>query len=526
MDNEKETDNIIETGAGDPGGDYGDSAVVAQNGDAAQKPSDNLTDKPADILTDNLTDTLTDKPADNLTDILTFKPLDRPADNLTDKPADRLIDKPADKLTGVILWSAFLTAVFTSVVVIVLLRFFGLLSLSGAVDFRGSQRSVASVQKLQQVWDALNKDFYKPVDGDRMIEYAAAGMVNSLGDIYSTYYTRDEMKSFSEHSSGIFHGIGVYVLQGGNGRLRITGFLENSPALEAGVQLDDEITSVDGVDVSGVTDSSIIIEMIKGEVGTVVTVGFYRPSDALIYEFPIERREIKTDNIFSNLLYAGGGAGGASGGSGAVDADAAPVGYIYIKMFDSAASEYFNRHLDKLLESGIVALIIDLRGNTGGDFEETVKIADRLMGEGIIVYTEDRAGEREYRESDAVALDLPLRILIDGDSASASEILAGAVKDSGAGRLLGVKTFGKGLVQAVIRLNDGSGLKYTRSRYFTPSGLSIDGIGIEPDVLIEPAGRGGSGMAADSPQNDDVMLNAALSDIEELHFIVDKVLYE
>ena len=421
-----------------------------------------------------------------------------------------------EKINNAVLWTAFLTAVFTSVVLIIFLRIFGLITFSGAVDFRGTQRSVASVQKLQQVWDALSQDFYLPVDGDRMIEYAAAGMAGSLGDVYTTYYTSEEMRRFTEHSSGIFQGIGVYILQGANGRLRVSGFLENSPALEAGVQIDDEIINVDGVDVDGVTDSNIIIDMIKGEAGIAVTIGFYRPSDAAVHEFTIERREIKAENIFSKILY--------SGDESETGAD--PIGYIYIQMFDSAAAEYFNLHLDKLLESGIMALVIDLRGNPGGDFDQTVKIADRLIEQGVIVYTEDRSGKREYKESDDTALGLPIRVLIDGDSASASEILAGAIKDSGAGRLIGAKTFGKGLVQAVIPLRDGSGLKYTRSRYYTPSGQCIDGIGIEPDINVEPTGRGGSALTADNPQNNDIVLNAALSDIMDIEFAVDKAKYE
>ncbi|MCL2059545.1 MAG: S41 family peptidase, partial [Oscillospiraceae bacterium] len=307
------------------------------------------------------------------------------------------------RITAIVLWSASLTAVFTTIVLIVLLRVFGLLSLTGTVDFRGAQRSIASVQKLQQVWDALSRDFYEPVDEDRMIEYAAAGMVRSVGDVYTVYYTKDEMTQFTQHSAGVFHGVGVYVTQGENGRLRITGFLENSPAQEAGVEIDDEIISVDGEDVTGITDSNIVINMIKGEAGVFVTIGFYRPSDGTAPEFDIERREIKTDNIFSHIVYTG-----EDGESGM------PVGYIYIKMFDGAANEYFNRHLDRLLEQGVEALVIDLRGNPGGDYEETVKIADRLIGEGIIVYTEDRAGRREYRESGEGALDMPIRVLIDG----------------------------------------------------------------------------------------------------------------
>ncbi|MCL2060087.1 MAG: S41 family peptidase, partial [Oscillospiraceae bacterium] len=342
------------------------------------------------------------------------------------------------------------------------------------------------------------------------------------------YYTKDEMTQFTQHSAGVFHGVGVYVTQGENGRLRITGFLENSPAQEAGVEIDDEIISVDGEDVTGITDSNIVINMIKGEAGVFVTIGFYRPSDGTAPEFAIERREIKTDNIFSHIVYTG-----EDGESGM------PVGYIYIKMFDGAANEYFNRHLDRLLEQGVEALVIDLRGNPGGDYEETVKIADRLIGEGIIVYTEDRAGRREYRESGEGALDMPIRVLIDGDTASSSEILAGAIKDSGAGRLVGATTYGKGLVQAVMRLSDGSGLKYTRSRYFTPSGVCIDGTGIEPDIYVGPgaaaasagasggagegAGEGTGEGAGSGSRGYDLPLETALLDIENF---IDKALYE
>ena len=417
-----------------------------------------------------------------------------------------------EKMTKVILWSASLAAVFTAIVLMILLRVFGLLSIAGTVDFRGSQRSIASVQKLQQVWDALSKDFYIPVDEDKMIEFAAAGMVRSVGDIYTTYYTKEEMSQFTQHSAGFFHGVGVYVLQGANGRLRITGFLENSPAQEAGVMVDDEIISVDGLDVTGIADYNTIIEMIKGEAGVAVAIGFYRPSDDTEHEFQIERREIKTENILSHLLY-----------TGEAEGEGAPIGYILIKMFDGSAFEYFKRHLDTLLESEIEGLIIDLRGNPGGDFEETVKIADSLIGEGVIVYTEDRAGNREYRESGAGALGLPICILIDGDTASASEILAGAIKDNGAGRLIGSRSFGKGLVQSVIRLSDGSGLKYTRSRYFTPSGVSINGTGIEPDIIIGPIDDEAAGYESINPHSDDVALDAAIADIEN---VIDKALHE
>ncbi|MDR3120656.1 MAG: PDZ domain-containing protein [Clostridiales bacterium] len=402
----------------------------------------------------------------------------------------------AREVTRTLVWCAVSTSLLTALILIVVLRSLGLLHFGRAVEFGGGGRIAASVQKLQQVWNSLSGDFYEPVDEDKMIEYAAAGMAQSVGDVYTTYYTKEEMQKFTEHSAGSFFGIGVYVTPGENGRLRVTDVFEGSPADEAGVLRDDEIVSVDGLDVGEIADENRVIDLIKGESGAKVRIGFFRPAEARTLELEIERREIKTENILSKTVEAEGG----------------PFGYIRLVMFDNSASEYFNRQLDQLLEQDIRGLVIDVRGNPGGSYDETVKIADRLVGEGVIVYTEDRAGRREYRRSDAQKLDLPIRVLVNGDSASASEILAGALKDHGAARLVGTKTFGKGLVQAVQKLRDGAGLKYTRSRYFTPSGLSIQGTGIEPDLLIESPSSYAASELSGVPAADDAQLLAALAD--------------
>jgi len=426
--------------------------------------------------------------------------MDDNSENVT--PTRKKLFGGLDEISRAVLWSSALTAFFTAVALIAVMYFFGLLSFSDAIRFRGGGHSVASVQKLQQVWDSLSGDFYEPVDEDKMIEYAAAAMANSVGDVYTAYYTKDEMRRFTAHSAGVFYGVGVYVAPGDNGRLRVTSVFEGSPALEAGVRADDEIVSVNGVPVEEIADNDAVVSMIKGEAGTSVAIGFYRPSEDRVLELVIERREIKADNIFSRVIDAGGEGG-------------FPIGYIYIAMFDGSAFEFFTRHLDKLLESGVSALIIDLRGNVGGDFEQTVKIAGRMIGSGMIVYTEDRNGKREYREANDTAPGLPLRVLINGNSASASEILAGAIKDNGAGALVGVRTFGKGLVQAVLTLKDGAGLKYTRSRYFTPSGVCIQGSGIEPDIRVELPDRYKSASVAEIPPYDDAQLAAAIEDIEK-----------
>jgi carboxyl-terminal processing protease len=342
----------------------------------------------------------------------------------------------------------------------------GFITFPNAVSFGSAGNNRASVNKLQQVWNSLRYDFYIEPDQNKMLEYAAAGMTAAVGDPYTVYYTKDEMTLFNERAEGSFHGIGVYVKRLESGRLQIAEIISGSPAEEAGVMIGDEIVSVDGVNVEEFADEDAVISTIKGEENTTVKIGFYRASENGVVLLDIVRRVVKTENIKSHMINDG-------------------IGYIQIIMFDNEASKYFNTHLDKLLEGGAKSLIIDVRNNPGGNFDGVVKIIDRIMGEGVIVYTEDRQGEREYRRSDPDKLDIPIRVLINENSASASEILAGAVKDNNSGLLVGGRTYGKGLVQAVITLTDGSGLKYTRSRYFTPNGVCIQGEGIEPDIFVE-----------------------------------------
>ncbi|MDR1062308.1 MAG: S41 family peptidase [Clostridiales bacterium] len=387
-----------------------------------------------------------------------------------------------------------LTALLTALAVVALLRFFGALSFSDAVFFAGGAHSPASVSKLQEVWDYISLDYYEQPDEDRMLESAAAAVAASVGDPYTVYYTKEEMQSFNERSAGAFYGIGVSVAPAPSGRLAVVEVADGSPAQEAGVLPGDEIVSVDGRGVEEIGDEQTVVALIKGEKGAHVRVGFYRPADDAVLEFDMSRYEVRTQNIASKILDGG-------------------IGYIRIAMFDNSAGQYFGENLSGLLEGGIGGLIIDLRDNPGGSYDGTVEITDRLIGEGVIVYTEDRNGEREYRRSGAGSLDMPLALLINSNSASASEIMAGAVKAHGAGALVGQRTFGKGLVQSVVTLEDGSGLKYTRSRYFTPDGVCIQGEGIEPDIAV-PLPDDYAGMAADDiPEGGDAQLRAAIDEV-------------
>ena len=322
-----------------------------------------------------------------------------------------------------------------------------------------------NVVKFNRVMDILKKDFYQKVDANKMLEGAIYGLAESLGDPYTVYFDKKQMEAFLEKSRGSYVGIGVTVNVDDDGLLTVIEPAKGSPAMEAGILQGDKIIKVDGKDVTSVSDENMIISMIKGKENTRVNITVYRPSEDRYVQFNIKRKRIRASNIKSEIL---------SGN----------IGYIKIAMFDSEIARYFRNDLSNMLKNGIEGLIIDLRDNPGGSFEQVVEIADSLLPAGTIVYTEDRDGRKEYRYSDKAYVDLPLAILINSNSASASEILAGSVRDHGRGILVGTRTFGKGLVQELKLLGDGSGLKVTISRYFTPSGTCIHGTGIEPDIEV------------------------------------------
>jgi carboxyl-terminal processing protease len=303
------------------------------------------------------------------------------------------------------------------------------------------------------------------------------------------------MISFMEKSTGSYVGIGVTVNVDTNGLLTIIEPSEGSPAKKAGIKQGDRIVKVDDTDVTALSDENMIISMIKGKENTKVKITVYRPSEDRYMQFDITRQKIKASNIRSEVL----------------DGD---IGYIRLVMFDSEIAKYFASDLNSMLNKGIKGLVIDLRDNPGGSYEQVVQIADSLLPEGTIVYTEDRSGVRQYKKSGKSYVNLPLAILTNGNSASASEILAGAVKDYSRGTLVGTKTFGKGLVQELKLLQDGSGLKVTISRYFTPSGVCIQGKGIMPDIEVKVPDEYRNLPTSQIPRDKDVQLKAALDNVK------------
>lgn len=359
------------------------------------------------------------------------------------------------------------------------------------IPFDSKNVSIDNIKKFSQVRNILKDRYYEAVDENVLVEGAISGMADSLRDPYTVYFNKEQMKSFEEKSEGSYVGIGVSITMDNNGLLTIVEPFEDSPALKAGIKKDDKIVKVDDQDVTSIRDENMVISMIKGQENTKVKIGVLRPSEGKTLDFEMVRKKIKIVNIKSEVLQDN-------------------IGYIKLVMFDSDIAGDFEKHLNALLAKKIKGLIIDVRDNPGGSLDQVVAIADRLLPKGLIVYMEDKDKTKTEKNSNEKELDLPMAVLINGNSASASEILAGAIKDHNKGTLIGTKTFGKGLVQEVRNLHDGSGLKVTIARYFTPSGVCIQGIGIQPTVAVELPEKYKTLPVSQVPREDDTQLKKAM----------------
>lgn len=327
-----------------------------------------------------------------------------------------------------------------------------------------------TVEKLETLEEIISEQYYRDedIDTDAMIESMYAGLVDSLGDPYSTYYTAEEWQEAVAESNGIYYGIGAMVsLDPVTGFAKISGIVADSPAEEAGLREDDIIYQVDGESTHDCKLSQVV-SMIKGEEGTVVHLTIYREGETDYLEMDITRRHLIETVTVGYEMFDNG------------------VGYIQITEFDGVTSDQFAEALAVIKGSDAKGLILDLRSNPGGSLPVVVDIARSILPEGLIVYTENKYGERvEYTCDGKNELNIPLVVLINGNSASASEILAGAIKDYGKGTLIGTTTYGKGIVQRVLPLTDGTAVKLTISSYYTPKGNNIHGIGIDPDIECE-----------------------------------------
>lgn len=319
--------------------------------------------------------------------------------------------------------------------------------------------------KMQELQSYIDRFYLFDYDEENVESGIYKGMMAGLGDVYTNYYTPEEYASFMESSNGSYSGIGAMLSQDYNtGIITVVKVFEGSPAAEAGVQPDDILYKVKGEEVTGM-DLNLVVSDLKGEEGTDVEVSFMRGTDVL--DLTLTRRSIEVPTVEYRLITD-------------------KIGYISISEFDDVTDDQFIAAFDDLNSQGMENLIIDLRDNGGGLVDVTCDILDQLLPEGLIVYTEDKDGNREEETSDAEHyFPGKMAVLVNGNSASASEIFAGAIKDYGVGTLIGTQTFGKGIVQSLFPLSDGSAIKVTVSRYYTPAGNNIHEVGITPDIILE-----------------------------------------
>jgi len=324
------------------------------------------------------------------------------------------------------------------------------------------------VQKMEAIEKIVDYYYYQEdIDEAAMEDGIYKGMVDSLGDPYSTYYSEEELNEIMDQTEGIYYGIGAYIsLDLATGLGKISGVIAGTPAEAADLREGDLIYLIDGESAAGL-ELSEVVSRIKGEEGTTVHLTLVREGEKDYVEKDIERRKVESPTVKYEVYDD-------------------HTGYIQITEFDDVTVDQFTEALAVCKGSEVKGLILDLRSNPGGNLTAVVEIAKQLLPKGMIVYTEDRNGERtEYVCDGEKQINIPMVVLINGNSASASEILAGAIKDYGIGTLVGTTSYGKGIVQRIIGLQDGSAVKLTVSSYFTPKGNNIHGIGIEPDIVCE-----------------------------------------
>lgn len=319
--------------------------------------------------------------------------------------------------------------------------------------------------KYKALEQSIKREFYKKPDEKKLEDATYKGLFSGLDDVYSAYYTADEMKQLLEVATGKYVGIGFVVgADKATGAIRVESVMNNSPAKESGVKKGDLVVAVNGKKYSYM-EMDIAVKNIRGPENTSVKITFLR--DGKKIDKTITRKETKIVSIESKMLED-------------------KIGYINIKSFEEETAEDFRKALASLEAQGMKALIIDVRDDGGGLLTVVEDICDRILGKAVIVYTKDRQGKKEYlKSSDKEKIDKPIVVLTNRSSASASEILTGAVLDNKAGISIGETTYGKGLVQGMLKLKDGSGYKLTTAQYFTPNGNYIDKKGIKPTIEVK-----------------------------------------
>lgn len=404
---------------------------------------------------------------------------------------DRETDINFDFLRGVIMGAAGCILVLLSVLMIA--QYAGKINVAAGLkwDENGMSKEAVEIKDKAEILSSyINRFYLNDIDYGKMGDIIYKAMVSGLDDKYAAYYTKDEYKDISEKTKGEFCGIGAYISQGKNDNsLKVAGVVKGGPAEKAGIKKGDIIVEVDGENIQG-KDSSYAVSKMKGKKGTNVSISVMRKGNKKPITFNI-KREVIHDNTVSYKMLDNN------------------IGYISVSAFETVTKKQFKSAVDCLEKKNEKGLIIDLRDNGGGLLDTALDMLDQILPKKLVVYTKDKNGvAEEYYTKDDKEIKIPIVILVNGNSASASEVFCGALRDYGKAKLLGTKTFGKGIVQSSFAFRDGTGLKFTTSKYYTPKGINIHGTGFEPDIKVKSNGK----MTAlkESGYKVDNQINAAL----------------
>lgn len=335
-------------------------------------------------------------------------------------------------------------------------------------DKSGFLSNIRELKELSDIMDILNENYVgeKKIDKKILLQGAVKGMLESLDDPHSNYFTKAELESFKEDLKGTYVGVGMVVQKRVNEPLTVVSPIEDGPAFKVGVKPKDKIIAIDGEATYKLT-SEESVKKLKGEPNTKVKVTVYRESTKETKDIEIERAIVELKYVKHRMLDD-------------------KIGYLRLTQFGENVYPDVKKAMEDLQKNNMKALVFDLRSNPGGALDQAIKISSMFLKEGRVVSVKSKEGtERVSNREGKYYGDFPLVILINGGSASASEIVSGAIKDNKRGILVGEKSFGKGSVQTLIPLPDGDGMKLTIAKYYTPSGISIHGKGIEPDVVVE-----------------------------------------
>lgn len=354
--------------------------------------------------------------------------------------------------------------------------------------------TIQRYSRLDEVRQTMMRDYYRELDEDELVLGAIRGMTASVDDPYTFYYTPDELKREQEDTAGAYYGIGTLLQNTAEGEIGIVRVFPGSPAEAAGLHVGDVIVAVDGDAVSGADGRSYLeaVRRMRGGEGTQVTLTVRRDGERMA--IPVTRGDVKISYASYRVLDGN-------------------IGYISISQFTGDAAQVFHEAIEEFKLRGISGLVVDVRNNPGGLLDQAVSIADALLPKGVIVYTQQRDGSRQDYNSDAEYFDVPLAVLVNDMSASASEILAGSVQALGRGVVVGLKTYGKGVVQSLQTFQaDGAGMQLTTSSYFDALDRCPQGVGVQPDIEVALEGQGLP--PEPDPQSDNQLAEAIRAIIE------------